>query len=213
MNREGKAKLADVKPGRIARKIRNRFIALAVLVFVGGGIYWIVAQGSPNDAAYGSMRLPSVQVVHLPAGRVNLTWTEDLTNQTIDIPYLHPAIDPVRGGQPLNVTTYIGDPIGINGVTHVEVGWTNVPREGDYRVTDNDDITWAPNPQLLFGPPSHAGAIGLILLGSTGFLLLIGIIGAISARSASRRAAPAIADAVPQDAIPDDTRGFRPYEP
>lgn len=199
MNREGKATLADVKPGRIARKIRNRCITLAVLVFIGGGIYWIVSVGSPNDAAYGSMRLPSAQVVHLPAGRVNLTWTEDLTNQTIDIPFLHTTIDPVRGGQPLNVTTDIGDPIGINGVTHVEVGWTNVPRDGDYRVTDNDDITWAPNPRLLFGPPSDAGTVGLILLGSTGFLLLIGIVAAIAARNAKRRAAPALADAVPDD--------------
>lgn len=181
--------MADVRPGRIARRIRNFFLPLAIVVFIGGGIYWLVQVGSPNDAAYGSMQLPSTKVVQLPAGRVNVTWTEDLDNQTVDIPNLHMTIEPAQGGQPLAVTTYIGDPTGINGVTHVQVAWLDVARAGDYRVTDDDYISWAPNPQLLFGPPSNAGDIGLILLGTTGVLLIIGIIATIAAASARRRVA------------------------
>jgi hypothetical protein len=204
----GTATLADVKPGRIARKIRNWFFTLTVLVFVGGGTYFLVDVGSPKDAVYGSMQLPSTKVVHLPAGRVNITWTEDLDNQTVDIPQLRTRIEPVQGGQPLSVTTYVGDPIGINGVTHVEVAWTDVPREGDYRVSDDDYVSWAPNPQLLFGPPSDAGGVGLILLGATGFLLIVAIIATIVASNAKRRAAPAVTDA-----IPDAMRAFRREQP
>lgn len=196
--------MADVKPGRIARRIRNFFFLLAIIVFVGGGIYWLTQVGSPNDAAYGSMPLPSTQVVHLPAGRVNVTWTEDLDNQTVDIPNLRMTVEPTRGGQPLTVTTYVGDPIGINGVTHVQVAWLDVPRDGDYRITDDDYISWAPNPQLLFGPPSNTGNVGLILLGATGTLLITGIIASIAAASASRRTAST--DGV----VTDEVRAPRP---
>lgn len=205
--------MADVKPGRIARKIRNWFFTLAVLVFVGGGIYWLVAVSSPDDAAYGSMQLPSTKVVHLPSGRVNITWTEDLDNQTVDIPELRTTIEPVQGGQPLDVTTYVGDPIGINGVTHVEVAYTDVPRAADYRVTDNDYVSWAPNPQLLFGPPSDAGTAGFILLGATGFLLLVAIIATITAANIKKRhAAPVITDGV-VDAVTDDLGAIRREQP
>jgi hypothetical protein len=165
------------------------FAALGLVMLIGAGIFLIVSVGT-HDGTYGSMRIPSTKVVHLPAGRVNLTFTMDLENQTVDIPVLRIGIAPAGGGQRLAVSHGIGTPTSINGVTHDRMAWLDVPTEGDYRVSVDGADPSEPNPQLLFGPQSHDAETGLPILGAGVLILVIGIIGAVRAGRGPRQRLP-----------------------
>ncbi|HEX3783460.1 MAG TPA: hypothetical protein VHX38_27670 [Pseudonocardiaceae bacterium] len=175
------------KPGRAFARLRTTCWALAVLVFLGGGITFLVSFGNA-DADYGSMRIPGSQVIQLPAGQVDMTYTMDLDNQTVDIPVLGITVTSEHGGAKLAVTNDIENPIGINGVTHDVVAWATVPSAGSYRVTVDGGDSWAPNPQLTFGPPSISSYLGFGTLGVTALLVIIGFLAHAAVRRARRRA-------------------------
>jgi hypothetical protein len=162
-----------------------------LLAVVGSGIYLLTAVGG-GDGDYGSMRIPSARVVHLPAGRVDMTFTMDLTNQTVDIPVLRIGLEPEGGGRQLVVTHEIGSAVGINGVTHDVVAWTDVPAEGDYRVAVDGADPSEPNPQLLFGPPDTSARIGFPVLGAGALLLVIGIVLGVRKGRRSRTVSDAV---------------------
>jgi hypothetical protein len=174
---------------KTARRIRLAAFALAIAVFVSGGALFLMSVGG-HDGAYGSIRIPGTTVLHLPAGQVDMTFTMDLENQTVDIPVLGLGVQPVNGGSLLPLTHDIESPVGINGVTHVVVAWVDVPTAGDYRIGVQGNNTFDPNPQLLLGPPSWAARIGAITLLTTVGLLVIGFIAGSAVRRAKRKARP-----------------------
>ncbi|HEX5121210.1 MAG TPA: hypothetical protein VFW65_38995 [Pseudonocardiaceae bacterium] len=144
--------------GTGAVRVRSWAILLAILVIVVGGVTTLIGFVSTPDGDYGQLQLPGSTVLHLPQGRMNLTFTEDLDNQTVDEPAtLHITITPTGGGSalPVNLDPN-GGSVGVNGVTHTYWGYVMVPQAGDYRVDVPDDIAPSiPNPRLLFGPDAE----------------------------------------------------------
>jgi hypothetical protein len=182
---------------KAARRIRLAAFVLAIAAFVSGGVLFLTSTGG-HDGAYGSIRIPGTKVLHLPAGRVDMTFTMDLENQTVDIPVLGLGVQPVNGGSLLPLTHDIESPVGINGVTHVVVAWVEVPTAGNYRIGVQGNNTFDPNPQLLLGPQSWSARIGSITLVTVAGLLLIGFVAGYAIRRAKRRAElhPTVTDAI-----------------
>jgi len=159
--------------------VRFWAIAIAILVIIAGGVMTLIGFGITSDGAYGQLQLPGTTVLHFPAGQVDVTFTEDLDNQTVDEPaVLHIAITPTGGGAALPVVLDPdGGSVGINGVTHSYWGYVMVPQAGDYRVSVPDDIAPSiPNPQLLFGPDSAPQNWILLALAIAAVLFIVAIV-------------------------------------
>jgi hypothetical protein len=192
--------------------VRSWAIVLAILVIVAGGLMTLIGFVSTPDGDYGQLRLPGSTVLHLPQGRVNLTFTEDLDNQTVDEPAtLHIIITPTGGGSalPVNLDPN-GGSVGVNGVTHSYWGYVTVPRAGGYQVTVPDDIAPSiPDSQLLFGPDTEPQ---FWILGALVIAILLVIVAIVATRIIRRRRpAPAmtaigVPDGTVIDAIPQDRR-------
>ncbi|HEY4023796.1 MAG TPA: hypothetical protein VGM75_34290 [Pseudonocardiaceae bacterium] len=164
-----------------SRAVRVRFwaITIAIVVIVAGGVMTLVGFGDPSDGAYGQLPLPGSTLLHLPSGQVDIVFTEDLDNQTVDEPaVLHISVTPSGGGAALPVTVVPdGGSVGINGVTHTYWGYLKVPQAGDYRVNVPDDISPSiPNPQLLFGPDSAPQEWILLALAIAAALVIVAIV-------------------------------------
>ena len=211
--------------GTGAVRVRSWAIGLAILVIVAGGVLTLIGFAGTSDGDYGQLQLPGSTVLHLPQGRVNLTFTEDLDNQTVDEPAtLHIAITATGGGSalPVNLVTD-GGSVGVNGVTHSYWGYVMVPQTGDYRVNVPDDISPSiPNPQLLFGPDTEPQ---FWILGALPIAVVLIVIAIVATRIIRRnRPAPApvsatipvpdgpVIDAIPQvissAAGPDTVRAW-----
>ena len=179
--------------GTGAVAVRSWAILLAIVVVVAGGVLTLIGLAASPDGDYGQLPLPGSTVLHLPQGRVNLTFTEDLDNQTIDEPAtLHVTIAPTGGGSalPVNLDPN-GGSVGDNGVTHTYWGYLTVPQAGDYRVSVPDDIAPSiPNPQLLFGPDTEPQ---FWILGALVIALVLIIVAIVATRIIRRnRPIPAI---------------------
>jgi hypothetical protein len=205
--------------GTGAVRVRSWAIALAILVIVAGGLMTLIGVASTPDGDYGQLQLPGATVLHLPQGRVNLTFTEDQDNQTVDEPAtLHIAITPTGGGSALPVNLDPdGGSVGINGVTHSYWGYVMVPQAGDYRVNVPDDITPSiPNPQLLFGPDTEPQ---FWILGALAIAILLAIVAIVATRNIRRnRPGPAttaipVPDGTVTDAIPQVITSPTPQRP
>jgi hypothetical protein len=172
--------------------VRSWAIVLTILVIVAGGLMTLIGFVSTPDGDYGQLQLPGSTVLHLPQGRVNLTFTEDLDNQTVDEPAtLHITITPTGGGSALPVNLDPdGGSVGVNGVTHSYWGYVTVPQAGGYRVDVPDDIAPSiPNPQLLFGPDTEPR---LWILGAFVIAIVLDIVAIVATRIIRRnRPAPA----------------------
>ena len=178
---------------RAAARVRFWAIVLAIAVVITGGVLTIIGFADTPDGDYGQLQLPGSAVLQLPAGRVNVTFTEDLENQTIDEPaVLHIGITPVGGGDALPVAVaQDGGSVGINGVTHTYWGYLTVPRTGDYRVNVPDDISASiPDPRLLFGPATDPQNWILLALAIAAALVVAAIVAHRVARRGRATAAP-----------------------
>jgi hypothetical protein len=151
------------------------FIVLAIGTVVGGLIYWGLTLNFDEDR-YGSMVLPGQTVVHLPAGQVDLTFTMDLSNQTVAIPVLRMTIEPLDGGTGPTVDGRMGAALSVNGVTHIRVGRAVITRAGEYRVSADGGVSASPNPQLRIGVRTNPYPVVLTTLGTGVLLLTVGIV-------------------------------------
>lgn len=179
-----------------SRAVRVRFwaIVIAFLVIIAGGVMTLIGVGDPPDGDYGQLQLPGTTVLHFPAGQVDLTFTEDLENQTVDEPaVLHITITPTGGGSALPVVVVPdGGSIGINGVTHSYRGYVMVPQAGDYRVSVPDEIDPSiPDPRLLFGPDSEPQDWILLALAIAAVLVIVAIVAHRVVRRSRGRRPPA----------------------
>lgn len=172
----------------MTRRTSTGSLTLSVLLFctaavfaIGTPVFWGVTQNS-GESAYGRIEIPGSQLVTLPQGRVDLTFTMDLSNQTVAIPILDMSVQSTDGGPSPTVTARIGAPLDDNGVTHVRVGAVTIDRAGTYRISVDGYVSASPNPQLLIGRvPNHAPFIaagfaiaGLALLGGIVSIVLRG---------------------------------------
>ncbi|WP_429428611.1 hypothetical protein [Nocardia sp. GAS34] len=169
---------------QIAVAGRRTFALVAIVLGIGtavsGLVYWGVTL-NPGESRYGSFDLPGETLVDLPAGRVDLSFTMDLSNQTVAIPILHLAITPVDGGPVPRVDGRMGAALSDNGVTHIRVGSAVIDRPGRYTVSATGGVSASPNPQLHCTSAKRTNpfpvvlttlAIGLTLL-DTGIVVLV----------------------------------------
>ncbi len=178
---------------RAAARVRFWALVLAIVVMITGGVLTVIGFADPPDGDYGQLQLPGSTVLQLSAGRVNVAFTEDLDNQTIDEPaVLHIGITPVGGGAALPVVVaQNGGSVGINGVTHTYWGYVTVPRTGEYRVNVPDDISASiPDPRLLFGPETEPQNWILLALAIAAALAIVAIVAHRVARRGRATAAP-----------------------
>ena len=117
--------------------MRSRFAVLVALVGVALVIASVVfynATKFDDDGTYGRVSLPGQQTLSLPAGQVDITFTEDLVNQVVAIPEFGLTVYPAPDGPTVPVHFHDRGPQGVNGVTHAPVGTVSVPRPGRYVV-------------------------------------------------------------------------------
>lgn len=156
-------------------KLGLLLIVLGIGTAIGGLIHWGVTVNA-GEARYGSIDLPGQTVVNLPAGLVDLTFTMDLSNQTVAIPVLRMTVAPVDGGPGPVVDGRMGAALSDNGVTHIRVGRTGVTQAGQYRVSADGGVDASPNPRLLIGRRVNPFPTLLIILGIALVVLIIGIV-------------------------------------
>lgn len=125
-------------------------VLLGIGIAVSGLVYWGVTLNA-GESRYGGFDLSGETLVNLPAGRVDLTFTTDLSNQTVAIPILRMAITPADGGTGPRVDGHMGAALSDNGVTHVRVCTAIIDRPGRYTVSATGGISASPNPQLHIG--------------------------------------------------------------
>ena len=149
-------------------------ITFAILIAAAGVVYSAVMQNSGEDR-YGTVGIPGQTVVRLPAGRIDLTFTMDLVNQTVAIPVLQMTIEPLAGGAATTVVANIRSPNAVNGVTHVQVATAVIGQAGDYRVSVDGGVSASPNPHLHIGRRTNPVHVLLGALGVAAALLVLGI--------------------------------------
>jgi hypothetical protein len=161
----------------VARRLTLGFLIILVGIStaVGGLIYWGVTLNAGEDR-YGSVDLPGQTTARLPAGRVDLTFTMDLANQTVAIPVMQMTITPLDGGAGATVDSRMGAALDDNGVTHIRVGTAVIARAGDYRITADGDVSASPNPQLRIGLRTNPFPVVLTTLAIGALLVIAGIV-------------------------------------
>ena len=117
--------------------MRPRFavlIAVLGVALVVASVVFYNATKFDDDGTYGRVSLPGQRTLSLPAGQVDITFTEDLVNRVVDIPGFGLTIYPDPDGPTVPVQLRDGGAQGVNGVTHAPVGTVSVPRAGRYVV-------------------------------------------------------------------------------
>jgi hypothetical protein len=146
---------------------------LAVQIVVG------VAFGSNTTDArkYGKVEVPGQTILHLPAGKLDISLME-LTYSTVDIPArLRVAVVPLEGHTPLPLERNVGGEFGggsrTSTVAYKRIWKADIPRAGAYRVTASGS-TGDRIYSLEFG---HAPlAIGVKIWEYTGLAALAGLL-------------------------------------
>ncbi|MEA2449753.1 MAG: hypothetical protein QOG63_1685 [Thermoleophilaceae bacterium] len=196
------------------RRVVVTFLALLLASFVMCAPVGIL--GSSNlvwgeDDQYGKVKVPGHEVLHLPAGTVDVNAAVDIPgkgNATVDLPlpsHLSLAVAPVGGASEPVVTRSVGTSTNANANdvnTQRRVWHVRVQQSGDYRVAARGNFLGIGlNPQLWFGhgPPLPgtlvpAVAAALVLIGwLVWFVILPRVRPRRPAVAARTRAAPSAA--------------------
>jgi len=150
-------------------------ILLGICTIIGGLINWGMTTNS-GESRYGGMDLPGQTTVNLPAGPIDLTFTMDLSNQTVAIPVMRMTITPIDGGPGPVVDGAMGAALSDNGVTHIRVGRAVIPHAGEYRIAADGGLSASPNPRLLIGLRHDPYPTMFTVVGIGLALLIIGIV-------------------------------------
>ena len=160
--------------GRWLLPVAFGLFVVAFALVMGAVFYW----GSTTtgaDGRFGSVPIPGRATVHLPSGRVDVTFTEDLSNQTIHIPRFGILVADTRTGQQVHVRFSYGSLASVNGVSHVRVGSLDVPHAGDYRIDVTGDDAGL-GQQLRFGTSRQHGWVLRAALPAAGACVIGGLL-------------------------------------
>jgi hypothetical protein len=153
-------------------------IILGVLIAVGGLGYYEFTSTTSTSAVgrYGAVDIPSKAVLRLPAGTADISFSEDLSNQVIDVPAFGISVVSASTGQQVDVRFRNGSASSVNGVSYAPIGTVQIPRAGKYDVDVTGTDSSAPNPQLQFGTSTtHTGVLHAAL-GVTGLVVLLAVV-------------------------------------
>lgn len=148
------------------------FVVAFLLVL--GGVFFYGFTATAADGRYGRVPIPGQAVITLPAGRVDVSFTEDLVNRVIDVPRFTSSIVSVRTGAALHLTDVDRDATAVNGVSHVQIGVVTVRTAGPYRVSiGGNDVGLGQ--QLRFGTARQHGWQAVTAIVIAGVLVLTGL--------------------------------------
>jgi Short C-terminal domain len=122
---------------------------------------------SSDYRAYGEVPIPGTQTLHLPAGKVAISFhavTVGIPEAGLPVPDLKLDIDPPAGVADPQVTESIGGTTSFNNDAWRQVWVAQIPQEGDYQITTDGKVTAFVSAQLAFGhadvsPPSAPGPL------------------------------------------------------
>jgi hypothetical protein len=125
---------------------------------------------------YGAVGIPGKVVLRLPAGTADISFSEDLSNQVIDVPAFGISVVSASTGQQVDVRFRNGSGSSVNGVSYAPVGTVQIPRAGKYDVDVTGKDSSAPNPQLQFGTSTtHVGVLH-VALEVAGLVVLLSVV-------------------------------------
>jgi hypothetical protein len=122
---------------------------------------------SGSLSQYGKLDLPGAKVVHLPKGRVQVTFDAQQGDLAyLPIPVLAVTAKPAGGGDGADpvYTKNIGTNTTTNGDDHTRIGYLAVPSAGDYRVNADGGVGNYLAPQLWFGKSKSHDAVRLLIV-------------------------------------------------
>lgn len=189
------------------------FLSIGVLVLsIGGFVTSQVRSAVPTSMpsaddsvsalrAYGEVPIPGTQTVHLPAGKVAITFhavTVGVPEAGLPVPDLKLDIDPPAGVADPQVTESTWGTTSFNNDAWRQVWVAQIPQEGDYQITTDGKVTAFVSAQLAFGhadvsPPSAPGPLnpagGLSSISRIAFIAsLVTLVGCVLAgRMVGRR--------------------------
>ncbi len=162
-----------------SRRLAKISLALAILAMIVGAIGFIVlpmlnAFVLDKYNAYGEVPIPGSASLHLPAGKVTVSFhTEVISGPNgggLPVPQLGMDIDPPPGVANPAVTESYGGTTTINNDAHRRVWVVQVPADGTYTIKADGQVNGFISPSLAFGKESPYGwsvwpAVGLFVVG------------------------------------------------
>jgi hypothetical protein len=167
-----------------SRRLAKISLGLAIVAMVVGGIGLFVAPFISafvldKYAAYGEVPIPGSASLHLPAGKVNVSFhTEVISGPNgggLPVPQLGMDIDPPQGVPDPAVTESYGATTTINNDSHRRVWIVQVPVDGTYTIKTEGQVNGFISPSLAFGEESSHGwsvwpFVGVFVVGTLGLV-------------------------------------------
>jgi hypothetical protein len=182
---------------RVARTAR----ATAIVLMVASGIGFIAtlvlgAFVFDKYDAYGEVPIPGTAKLHLPAGRVTVSFHTTTVGTAngggLPVPHLVLDIDPPAGVADPKVTENVGGTTSVNGDIHRRVWVVQVPVDGDYIITTAGEINGFISPRMAFGHDSDSkGAWSGICAGLFVIGLAVTVVSSVRLSRATRAEPPA----------------------
>jgi hypothetical protein len=167
-----------------SRRLAKISLALAILAMIVGGAGFIVlpmlnAFVLDKYNAYGEVPIPGSVSLHLPAGKVTVSFhTEVISGPNgggLPVPQLGMDIDPPQGVPDPAVTESWGGTTTINNDAHRRVWVVQVPADGTYTIKTDGQVNGFISPSLAFGQESSFSwsvwpFVGVFVIGTVGLI-------------------------------------------
>jgi hypothetical protein len=141
---------------------------------------------------YGEVPIPGTGKLHLPAGRVTVSFHTVTVGSSsgggLPVPHLVLDIDPPAGVADPKVTEDVGGSTSVNNDIHRRVWVVEITVEGDYIITTSGEINGFISPQLAFGHDSDSKGAWLGVLAGVFFVGLVGTVTTSVRLSRAKRA-------------------------
>jgi hypothetical protein len=167
---------------RVATVARTANIVLMVASVVGFiATLFLGAFVLDKYDAYGEVPVPGSGKLHLPAGRVTVSFHTVTVGSSsggggLPVPHLVLDIDPPAGVAEPKVTEDIGGSTSVNNDIHRRVWMVEVTVEGDYIITTSGETNGFISPRMAFGHDSDSKGAWLGVLVGVFFVGLVGMI-------------------------------------
>jgi Short C-terminal domain len=163
-----------------SRRLAKISLALAIVAMIVGGAGFIVlpmlnAFVLDKYNAYGEVPIPGSASLHLPAGKVTVSFhTEVISGPNgggLPVPQLGMDIDPPQGVPDPAVTESWGGTTTINNDSHRRVWVVQVPADATYTIKTDGQVNGFISPSLAFGQESSFSwsvwpAVGVFVIGT-----------------------------------------------
>jgi hypothetical protein len=183
-----------VSSRRVAKVARTTAIVLMVGSIIGFiATLFLGAFVLDRYNAYGEVPVPGTGKLHLPAGRVTVSFHTVTVGSSsggggLPVPHLVLDIDPPAGVADPKVTEDVGGSTSVNNDIHRRVWVVEITAEGDYIITTSGEVNGFISPQMAFGHDSDSKGAWLGVFAGAFFLGLVGTVTTSVRRSRAKRA-------------------------